>query len=242
MWIMAGNGKRYSREFRERAVGLVFEHVSEYASEWEAIYAVASKLGVSGETLRGVGAAGRDRCGRADGALERGDGRVEVTAEGECRVASSERDPESRVGLLREGARPSTTALVAFITDCKDRFGVEPICTVLTDYGIKIAPSTYYAARSRPKSRRAVEDEKLMEEIQRVYEENYRVYGARKIWHQLQRDGIKIGRGRVERLMRRLGLAGAVRGKTVRTAIQDRARCGPGQNGSSPLARRTGCG
>jgi transposase len=52
MWIMAGNGKRYSREFRERAVGLVFEQVSEHASEWEAICAVAAKLGVSGETLR----------------------------------------------------------------------------------------------------------------------------------------------------------------------------------------------
>jgi putative transposase len=92
---------------------------------------------------------------------------------------------------------------------------------VLTEYGIKIAPSTYYAARSRPKSKRAIEDEKLMEEIQRVYEENYRVYGARKLWHQLKRDGIKVGRGRVERLMRRLGLAGAVRGKTVRTTIAD---------------------
>jgi putative transposase len=92
---------------------------------------------------------------------------------------------------------------------------------VLTDYGVKIAPSTYYAARSRPKSRRAIEDEKLMKEIQRVYDENYQVYGARKIWHQLRRDGVRVGRGRVERLMRRLGLAGAVRGKTVRTTIAD---------------------
>lgn len=60
-----------------------------------------------------------------------------------------------------------------------------------------------------------------MEEIERVYDENYRVYGARKIWRQLRREGIKTGRGRVERLMRRLGLTGAVRGKTVRTTIQD---------------------
>ena len=55
-----------------------------------------------------------------------------------------------------------------------------------------------------------------------MYDENYRVYGARKIWHQLRRDGVQVGRGRVERLMRRLGLAGAVRGKTVRTTIQDK--------------------
>jgi putative transposase len=92
---------------------------------------------------------------------------------------------------------------------------------VLTEYGLKIAPSTYYAARSRPKSRREVEDEQLMAEISRVYDENYRVYGARKIWRQLRREGIQVGRGRVERLMRRLGITGAVRGKTVRTTIQD---------------------
>ena len=93
---------------------------------------------------------------------------------------------------------------------------------MLTEFGVKIAPSTYYAARSRPKSRREIEDEKLMAEIRRVYDENYRVYGAKKIWHQLRRDGVQVGRGRVERLMRRLGLAGVLRGKTVRTTIQDK--------------------
>lgn len=92
---------------------------------------------------------------------------------------------------------------------------------MLTEFGIKIAPSTYYAALARPKSRREIEDEKLLEDIRRVYDENYRVYGARKVWHQLRRDGIRVGRGRVERLMRRLGLAGAVRGKTVRTTVPD---------------------
>jgi putative transposase len=61
-----------------------------------------------------------------------------------------------------------------------------------------------------------------MAEIRRVYDENYRVYGARKIWRQLTREGVEVGRGRVERLMRRLGLAGAVRGRAVRTTIQDK--------------------
>jgi putative transposase len=92
---------------------------------------------------------------------------------------------------------------------------------VLTEFGVKIAPSTYYAARSRPISARETRDKDLMAEIHRVYENNYCVYGARKIWHQLHRDGIAVGRGRVERLMRRLGLAGAVRGRTVRTTISD---------------------
>jgi putative transposase len=93
---------------------------------------------------------------------------------------------------------------------------------VLTEFSIKIAPSTYYAALTRPKSRRELEDETLMTEIRRVYDENYRVYGARKIWRQLGRDGVQVGRGRVERLMRRLGLSGALRGKIVRTTIQDK--------------------
>jgi putative transposase len=93
---------------------------------------------------------------------------------------------------------------------------------VLTEFGMKIAPSTYYAALSRPKSERELRDEELMREITRVYEENYCVYGARKIWRQLRREEVRVGRGRVERLMRRLGISGALRGKTVRTTISDK--------------------
>jgi putative transposase len=92
---------------------------------------------------------------------------------------------------------------------------------VLTEFGIKIAPSTYYAALTRPPSRREIDDEILMKEIRRVYGENYRVYGAKKMWRELHREGIEVGRGRVERLMRRLGLVGALRGKTVRTTVAD---------------------
>jgi putative transposase len=93
---------------------------------------------------------------------------------------------------------------------------------VLTEYGLGIAPSTYYAALSRPASARELRDEELMREITRVYDENYRVYGARKIWRQLRREGVAVGRGRVERLMCRLGITGVLRGKTVRTTVQDK--------------------
>jgi putative transposase len=93
---------------------------------------------------------------------------------------------------------------------------------VLTEFGYQIAPSTYYAALTRPKSAREIRDEELIVEIQRVYQENYKVYGARKVWWQLRREDIDVGRGRVERLMRRLGLTGAVRGKTVRTTVSDK--------------------
>jgi putative transposase len=93
---------------------------------------------------------------------------------------------------------------------------------VLTEFGLQIAPSTYYAALTRPPSARAVRDEELKEMIGKIYQENYAVYGARKVWWQLRRDGVAVGRCRVERLMRRMGLTGVVRGKTVRTTVQDR--------------------
>jgi len=88
---------------------------------------------------------------------------------------------------------------------------------------MKIAPSTYYAALCRPVSVRAVRDEELMRLIEKIYRENYSVYGARKVWWQLHRDGVEVGRCRVERLMRQLGLVGAVRGKQVRTTVADKA-------------------
>lgn len=91
---------------------------------------------------------------------------------------------------------------------------------MLTDFGLPIAPSTYYAAVKRPPSARELRDRELMVEIKRVYEENYRVYGARKIWWQLGREGIQVGRCRVERLMRRMGIQGVVRGSSVRTTVR----------------------
>lgn len=86
---------------------------------------------------------------------------------------------------------------------------------------MQVAPSTYYASKSRPRSARAVRDEGLKAEILRVYRDNFCVYGARKIWHQLQREGVEVARCTVERLMRELGISGAVRGKTRRTTIPD---------------------
>jgi putative transposase len=98
----------------------------------------------------------------------------------------------------------------------RDEFGVEPICRVLD-----LAPSSYYAvkARQRDPSKRAVRDRVLLGEIRRVYEANYGVYGARKVWWQLQRDGVDVARCTVERLMAKNGLQGAVRGKKRRTTI-----------------------
>ncbi|MBN9801142.1 IS3 family transposase [Pseudonocardia sp. UM4_GMWB1] len=109
--------------------------------------------------------------------------------------------------------------MIDYIDAHRGRFGVEPICTVLAGSGVPIAPSSYYAARTRPPSARARRDEFLKVEIGRVFAENYRVYGADKIWAALNREGTRVARCTVERLMRELGIRGAVRGRTVRTTV-----------------------
>lgn len=100
-------------------------------------------------------------------------------------------------------------------------WGVEPICRVLTDQGSPIAPSTYYEARGRRPSKRALREEALKTAISVVHVGNYGVYGARKVWLTLNRQGVPVARCTVERLMRQLGLAGARRGKVKRTTIAD---------------------
>ena len=113
--------------------------------------------------------------------------------------------------------------MIAFIDDHRDVHGVEPICEVLP-----IAPSTYraHAAAWRDpekSSAKAKRDAELREKIRRVYDENFQVYGARKIWRQLNREGESVARCTVERLMRGMGLQGAVRGKPVKTTVSDKA-------------------
>jgi putative transposase len=111
---------------------------------------------------------------------------------------------------------------------CEGReFGVEPICRGLSEHGCQIAPSTYWAAHTRPDSARVVRDRELIAQIERIHAENYGVYGVRKVWKQLHREGTEVGRCRVERPMRQAGLHGAVRGATTRTTRPDRAAARP---------------
>jgi transposase InsO family protein len=115
----------------------------------------------------------------------------------------------------------------AFIDKPQAVYGVEPICRVLP-----IAPSTYYLYAARQadrglRSARAWRDERLSEQIQRVWDDNFQVYGARKVWLQLRREGAVVARCTVERLMRRLGLKGAVRGTPVNTTVSDKGASCP---------------
>ncbi len=113
--------------------------------------------------------------------------------------------------------------MIRFIDDHRAVYGVEPICKVLP-----IAPSTYFdhaEKRANPEIRsdRAKRDEALQADIRRVHAENFEVYGADKVWQQSRREGRGVARCTVERLMRSLGLQGAVRGKPVKTTISDKA-------------------
>ena len=124
--------------------------------------------------------------------------------------------------------------MVSFIDEHRAHYGVEPICAQLP-----IAPSTYYYHRTREVDPAKVpvrhqRDRALMPQIQRVWEENFRVYGARKVWRQLTREGFPVARCTVERLMRKMGLQGVVRGKKHVTTISD-----PAQDRAPDLVKRT---
>jgi len=102
--------------------------------------------------------------------------------------------------------------MTRYIDAHRDTYGVEPICQALA-----IAPSSYYAAKTRPPSKRSLEDEQLNVKIRDVHEGNFGVYGVRKVWHQLRREDVEVGRDHVGRLMAELGLCGVTRTKKVRT-------------------------
>lgn len=112
--------------------------------------------------------------------------------------------------------------IVAYIDSYRERFGVEPICAVLSEHGIKIAPSTYHAHKAVPISPAALADAYMANALYTLWAENWGVYGVGKLWKAARRAGIDIGRDQVARLMRIAGIAGAVRGRrSIRTTIRD---------------------
>ncbi|WP_391346253.1 IS3 family transposase [Azospirillum sp. A23] len=215
---------KYAPEVRERAVRMVFEHEGDHASQWAAIGSIASKIGCTAETLRGwVRQAERDQ-GKRPG----------PTTDEQERIKALEREVrELRQAneILRKasayfapgGARPPVPEMITFIDAHRAVHGVEPICKVLP-----IAPSTYraHAARRADPAKapaRSRSDAELREAIRRVWDANFQVYGVRKVWRQLRREGTDVARCTVARLMKHMGLKGATRGKAVRTTISDRA-------------------
>jgi transposase InsO family protein len=115
--------------------------------------------------------------------------------------------------------------IVGYIDTYRDRFGVEPICAVLSEHGMKIAPSTYYSHKACPVTEAVLEEAYLVNAIVTLWEENWRVYGVRKLYHEARRAGLDVGRDQVGRLMGIAGIHGARRGRhhTVTTKRDEAA-------------------
>ena len=114
-------------------------------------------------------------------------------------------------------------AMISFVDAYREEHGVEPVCRVL-----QIAPSNYHEhvrRRSEPETAppRVRRDMELMKEIKRVFEENFQVYGYRKVWRQMQREGFAVARCTVARLMSKMGISGVIRGRRIKTTVSDKA-------------------
>ncbi|EHC4176515.1 IS3 family transposase [Escherichia coli] len=212
---------RFSPEVRQRAIRMVLESQDEYDSQWAAICSIALKIGCTPETLR-VWVRQHERdTGGGDGGLTSAERQRLKELERENRELRRSND------ILRQASAYFAKAefdrlwkkLMPLLDKLREQYGVGPVCSEL-----HIAPSTYYHCQQQrhhpdKRSARAQHDDWLKREIQRVYDENHQVYGVRKVWRQLLREGIRVARCTVARLMAVMGLAGVLRGKKVRTTV-----------------------
>ncbi|WP_437435564.1 IS3 family transposase [Escherichia coli] len=216
---------RFSPEVRQRAVRMVLESQSEYDSQWATIWSIAPKIGCTPETLR-VWVRQHERdTGGGDGGLTTAERQRLKELERENRELRRSNDilRQASAYFCEGGVRPPLEKMMPLLDKLREQYGVGPLCSEL-----HIAPSTYYHCQQQrhhpdKRSARAQRDDWLKKEIQRVYDENHKVYGVRKVWRQLLREGIRVARCTVARLMAVMGLAGVLRGKKVRTTISRKA-------------------
>ncbi|QPR17247.1 IS3 family transposase (plasmid) [Escherichia coli] len=216
---------RFSPEVRQRAIRMVLESQGEYDSQWAAICSIAPKIGCTPETLR-VRVRQHERdTGGGDGGLTTAERQRLKELERENRELRRSNDilRQASAYFGEGGVRPPLEKIMPLLDKLREQYGVGPLCSEL-----HIAPSTYYHCQQQrhhpdKRSARAQRDDWLKKEIQRVYDENHKVYGVRKVWRQLLREGIRVARCTVARLMAVMGLAGVLRGKKVRTTISRKA-------------------
>ncbi|MCF1572912.1 IS3 family transposase [Escherichia coli] len=216
---------RFSPEVRQRAIRMVLESQGEYDSQWAAICSIAPKIGCTPETLR-VWVRQHERdTGGGDGGLTTAERQRLKELERENRELRRSNDilRQASAYFGEGGVRPPLEKVMPLLDKLREQYGVGPVCSEL-----HIAPSTYYHCQQQrhhpdKRSARAQRDDWLKKEIQRVYDENHKVYGVRKVWRQLLREGIRVARCTVARLMAVMGLAGVLRGKKVRTTISRKA-------------------
>ncbi|WP_409998438.1 IS3 family transposase [Escherichia coli] len=212
---------RFSPEVRQRAIRMVLESQDEYDSQWAAICSIAPKIGCTPETLR-VWVRQHERdTGGGDGGLTTVERQRLKELERENRELRRSNDilRQASAYFCEGGVRPPLEKVMPLLDKLRKLYGVGPVCSEL-----HIAPSTYYHCQQQrhhpdKRSARAQRDDWLKKEILRVYDENHQVYGVRKVWRQLLREGIRVARCTVARLMAVMGLAGVLRGKKVRTTV-----------------------
>ncbi|WP_408630231.1 IS3 family transposase [Amycolatopsis mongoliensis] len=233
--------KKYSDELRERATRMALDAIAAEGQRMAAIRRVASQLDVHPEALRTWVKRAEIDAGTAPGRTSDDAARI---AELEREVRELRRANEilktASAFFAAGGARPQNqvtpddstpqrevplAVVIDYIDDHRERvvegkkLGVESICAVLNAADVRIAPRSFWAAKKRRPSKRAARDAELLVEIERVFRGNYDVYGARKVHAQLNREGIRVARCTVERLMRQKGLQGLRRGRRPRTTI-----------------------
>ncbi|WP_304052032.1 IS3 family transposase, partial [Jatrophihabitans endophyticus] len=228
--------RKYPAELRERAIRLVQEAQQQdpELSLNQAVKRIGERVGVNSDTLRGW-------CKQA--AIDRGERPGTTTGDAkkikdlEAEVRELKRANEillAASSFFRAGARPAFAVVIAFVDDHRERFGVAPICRVLTAHGVPIAPNSYYAHKTRPPSRRSLRDARVLAEIERVHadpQQGRGLYGVRKVHAALARaggvDDLPVSRRLVERLMRSAGLQGARRGRRFVTTKPDPSAARP---------------
>ncbi|EHM8543915.1 IS3 family transposase [Escherichia coli] len=216
---------RFSPEARQRAIRMVLESQGEYDSQWATICSIAPKIGCTPETLR-VWVRQHERdTGGGDGGLTTAERQRLKELERENRELRRSNDilRQASAYFGEGGVRPPLEKMMPLLDKPRKLYGVGPVCSEL-----HIAPSTYYHCQQQrhhpdKRSARAQRDDWLKKEILRVYDGNHQVYGVRKVWRQLLREGIRVARCTVARLMAVMGLAGVLRGKKVRTTISRKA-------------------
>ncbi|WP_420536737.1 IS3 family transposase [Escherichia coli] len=216
---------RFSPEARQRAIRMVLESQGEYDSQWATICSIAPKTGCTPETLR-VWVRQHERdTGGGDGGLTTAERQRLKELERENRELRRSNDilRQASAYFCEGGVRPPLEKMMPLLDKPRKLYGVGPVCSEL-----HIAPSTYYHCQQQrhhpdKRSARAQRDDWLKKEILRVYDGNHQVYGVRKVWRQLLREGIRVARCTVARLMAVMGLAGVLRGKKVRTTISRKA-------------------
>nr|WP_168200278.1 IS3 family transposase [Escherichia coli] len=216
---------RFSPEVRQRAIRMVLESQDEYDSQWAAICSIAPKIGCTPETLR-VWVRQHERdTGGGDGGLTSAERQRLKELERENRELRRSNDilRQASAYFGEGGVRPPLEKMMPLLDKLREQYGVGPVCSEL-----HIAPSTYYHCQQQrhhpdKRSARAQHDDWLKREIQCVYDESHQVYGVRKVWRQLLREGVRVARCTVARLMAVMGLAGVLRGKKVRTTISRKA-------------------